>query len=152
MNNCFLDSVHKIIGLSSNLVPTKIDLIFAEKFEPFEFVAWRSPKSHCSVKCGPGVKTVTEVNCIQNSIEDTTCESKVYKEDCNERECPKGMSVWSEWSKCSKDCISSGAEQSLKHAHEPVTLHHANFAVWKFCLAKSQFASLHVQNMLLRKS
>ena len=82
--------------------------------ETFEFVAWKSNKSHCSAQCGPGVKTVTTVTCIQSSIEDTTCKSNIEEEYCDEGDCPTGMSVWSEWSKCSKDCVSSVTEQSLK--------------------------------------
>ena len=85
-----------------------------EKFEPIEFVAWKSPKSHCSAQCGPGVKTVTTVICIQKSIEDTTCKSNIHEEYCNEGNCPSGMSIWSEWLKCSKDCISLVTEQSVK--------------------------------------
>ena len=77
-------------------------------------MAWKSNLSHCSVQCGPGVKTVTTVTCVQSSIGDTKCKSNIDKEDCNEGDCPTGMSVWSEWSKCSKDCISSVTEQSLK--------------------------------------
>ena len=92
----------------------KFDSISTEKFEPLEFVAWKSPKSHCSAPCGPGVKTVTTVTCIQKSFEDTKCEANVVEEYCNEGDCPTGMSIWSEWSKCSKDCIGSVTEQSLK--------------------------------------
>ena len=77
-------------------------------------MAWKSNKSHCSAQCGPGVKTVTTVTCIQSSIEDTTCKSNIEEEYCDEGDCPTGMSVWSEWSKCSKDCVSSVTEQSLK--------------------------------------
>ena len=77
-------------------------------------MAWKSPKSNCSAQCGPGVKTVTTVTCVQSSIENTECKSNIDEEDCNEGDCPTGMSVWSEWSKCSKDCISSVTEQSLK--------------------------------------
>ena len=83
--------------------------------EPSKF-EWTSPESECSVKCGPGIKTVTTVTCVkENENTDTKCETRIEKKECTDQpECPVEMSLWSEWSECSLKCVSDITQQSVK--------------------------------------
>ena len=70
-------------------------------------------ETKCSVPCGIGVKTLITMTCKRTCFPDC-CKRKVEEVECQIAECRNVYGPWTEWSECSKPCVSSLEERSIK--------------------------------------
>ena len=70
-------------------------------------------ETKCSLPCGPGVKTEITMTCLRGCFPD--CCQRIVKElPCEIAKCRNAYGPWSEWSECSKSCISNIGDRSIK--------------------------------------
>ena len=70
-------------------------------------------ETECSVPCGEGVKTKITMICQKSCFPDC-CQRKVEETPCEIAKCKKSFGPWSDWSDCTKPCISNIGERSVR--------------------------------------
>ena len=70
-------------------------------------------ETNCSVSCGEGVKAKITMTCKKECFPDC-CRREVIESPCKIEECKNSFDPWSDWSECTKPCISNIEERSIK--------------------------------------
>lgn len=70
-------------------------------------------ETECSVPCGEGVKTKIIMVCQKSCFPDC-CQRKVEETPCEIVKCKKSFGPWSDWSDCTKPCVSNIGERSVR--------------------------------------
>ena len=70
-------------------------------------------ETNCSVSCGEGVKANITMTCKRACFPDC-CRRELIESPCEIAKCKNSFGPWSDWSECTKPCISNIEERSIK--------------------------------------
>ena len=110
-DNLSRDSQAKEIFISNRPARARFETSSAEDILEEEYST--ETEIQCSVPCGEGVKTKITMTCQRTCFPDC-CQRKVEEIPCEITRCENTFGPWSEWSECSKACISNIGERSIK--------------------------------------
>lgn len=105
------NSQAKEIFISNRPVEARFETSNPEDIPEEEYSTESETK--CSVPCGEGVKTKITMTCQRTCFPDC-CQRKVEEIPCEIAKCKNSFGPWSDWSECSKPCISNIGERSIK--------------------------------------